>query len=60
MTRVLYAQYYARQVFDQAFYEKLLNEVLEAPVENYPETRLMNEVARVKARTLLELTEEYF
>lgn len=60
MTRVLYAQYYARQIFDQELYETLLNQVLEAPVENWPESRLMNEVARVKARTLLELTEEYF
>lgn len=60
MTRVLYAQYYARQVFDQELYESLLNQVLEAPVENYPESRLMNEVARIKARTLLEYSEEYF
>jgi len=60
LTRVLYAQYYARQVFDQELYESLLQEVLDAPVETYPQTRLLNEVARVKARTLLELTEEYF
>lgn len=60
MTSVLYAQYYARQVFDRELYESLLNQVLEAPVENWPESRLMNEVARVKARTLLELAEDYF
>lgn len=60
LTRVLYAQYYARQVFDQELYERLLREVLDTPVEEYPETRLMNEVARVKARSLLELSEEYF
>ncbi len=60
MTRVLYAQYYARQVFDRELYESLLSQVLEAPVENFPENRLMNEVARVKARTLMELAEDYF
>jgi hypothetical protein len=60
MTRVLYAQYYARQVLDQQLYESLLQQVLDAPVENYPDSRLMNEVARVKARTLLELSPEYF
>jgi len=60
LTRVLYAQYYARQVFDQELYETLLAQVLDAPVEDYPESRLMNEVARVKARSLLEMTEEFF
>ncbi len=60
MTRVLYAEYYARQVFDQELYESLLRQVLDAPVEDYPESRLMNEVARIKARTLLELSEDYF
>jgi len=60
LTRVLYAQYYARQVLNQELYESLLQQVLDAPVEQYAETRLMNEVARVKAVKLLDLVDDYF
>jgi len=59
MVRVLYAQFYARLVFDQALHDKLLNEVLAAdPVA--PRLTLINTLAKVKAKALLESGKDYF
>ena len=59
MVRVLYAQFYARLVFDQALHDKLLNEVLVAdPVA--PRLTLINSLAKVKAKALLESGKDYF
>jgi hypothetical protein len=59
MVRVLYAQFYARLVFDQALHDKLLNEVLVAdPVA--PRLTLINTLAKVKAKALLESGKDYF
>ncbi|HZX90373.1 MAG TPA: TRAP transporter TatT component family protein [Rudaea sp.] len=59
MVRVLYAQFYARLVFDQALHDKLLNEVLAAdPVA--PKLTLINTLAQRKAKALLESGKDYF
>ncbi len=59
MVRVLYAQFYARLVFDQQLHDKLLNEVLAAdPVA--PKLTLINTLAKVKAKALLESGKDYF
>jgi len=59
MVRVLYAQFYARLVFDQALHDKLLNEVLVAdPVA--PKLTLINTLAKRKAKALLESGKDYF
>jgi hypothetical protein len=59
MVRVLYAQFYARLVFDQALHDKLLNEVLVAdPVA--PRLTLINMLAKQKAKALLESGKQYF
>ncbi len=59
MVRVLYAQFYARLVFDQALHDKLLNEVLAAdPVA--PKLTLINTLAKMKAKALLESGKDYF
>jgi hypothetical protein len=59
MVRVLYAQFYARLVFDQALHDKLLNEVLAAdPVA--PRLTLINTLAKGKAKALLESGKDYF
>jgi hypothetical protein len=59
MVRVLYAQFYARLVFDQALHDKLLNEVLVAdPVA--PRLTLINTLAQRKAKALLESGKDYF
>ncbi len=59
MVRVLYAQFYARLVFDQQLHDKLLNEVLAAdPV--VPKLTLINTLAKIKAKALLESGKDYF
>ncbi len=59
MVRVLYAQFYARLVFDQQLHDRLLNEVLAAdPVA--PRLTLINTLAKVKAKALLESGKDYF
>jgi hypothetical protein len=59
MVRVLYAQFYARLVFDQALHDKLLGEVLAAdPVA--PRLTLINTLAKTKAKALLESGKDYF
>jgi hypothetical protein len=59
MVRVLYAQFYARLVFDQELHDRLLNEVLAAdPV--VPKLTLINTLAKIKAKALLESGKDYF
>ena len=59
MVRVLYAQFYARLVFDQELHDKLLNEVIAAdPVA--PHLTLINTLAKKKAKALLASGKDYF
>jgi TRAP transporter T-component len=59
MVRVLYAQFYARLVFDQTLHDKLLDEVIAAdPVA--PKLTLVNVLAKRKAKALLESGKDYF
>ena len=59
MVRVLYAQFYARLVFDHTLHDRLLNEVLAAdPVA--PHLTLINTLAKGKAKALLESGKDYF
>jgi len=60
MTKVLFAQYYARQVNDVHLFEGLLNEVLKADASDLPEQRLANELAQRRARILLDLKRRLF
>ncbi|HBF13067.1 MAG TPA: hypothetical protein DDW49_06740 [Deltaproteobacteria bacterium] len=57
---VMYAQSYAVQTQDEALYESLLNEVLAAPNDILPEQRLGNEIAKLRARWLLDHKSNYF
>jgi len=59
VVRVLYAQFYARLVFDQELHDRLLNQVLAAdPVA--PHLTLINLLAKRKAKILLESGKDYF
>ena len=58
--RVMYAEYYARGIRDRRLFESTLRGVLEAPDGQLPELTLSNALARDKARSLLERTDEYF
>lgn len=59
MAKVLYARYYARNVFDQSLHDRLLQEVLDAAPDQ-PGLTLRNTLAQEQARTLLEESSEYF
>lgn len=58
--RVMYAEYYARGIRDRRLFESTLRGVLEAPEGQIPELTLSNALAREKASSLLERTDEYF
>ena len=57
--KVEYARRYARMMFDQELHDRLLTEVLEAPVE-VPGRTLFNVLAQQDAAVLLESSQEYF
>ena len=59
MAKVEYARRYARLVFDRALHDRLLNEVLQAPV-TAPGLTLRNTLAQRAARDLLKSADKYF
>jgi hypothetical protein len=59
MAKALFAEFYARLVFDQELHDRLLNEVLAAEVEA-PALTLANVLAQEKARELLASGQDYF
>ena len=59
MAKVMYAEQYARLVFDRSLHDRLLREVLAAPVR-VPGLTLMNTVAQEQAQELLNSADEYF
>lgn len=60
MTKVMFAQYYARQALDVELFEKTLTEVMEAKPEALPGQRLANELAKRRAKVLIGLKGELF
>lgn len=59
MVRVLYAERYARLVFDQELHDKLLNEAIAAD-PHVPGLTLVNVLAQQRAKKLLESGKDYF
>ncbi len=57
--KYLYAQRYARLVFDRQLHDRLLQEVIDADPEAEGYT-LANAIARKKARLLLQTSDDYF
>jgi TRAP transporter TatT component family protein len=60
MTKVLYAQYYARGVQDKKLFRRLLNEVIEASGEELKEQALANGLAKRRAELLLKMERKLF
>ena len=60
MAHVLYAKSYAIQTQNKTLFENLLKEVSDAPSDILPSQRLANELAKKKAKKLLQNTNEYF
>ncbi len=59
MTKVIFAEQYARLSFDKALHDRLLREVLAADPD-VPGLTLINVVAQRRAQALLEQSDEYF
>jgi hypothetical protein len=59
MAKVLYAQQYARLLFEQELHDRLLTEVLQANAKAEGLT-LMNQFAKQQAEILLAESAEYF
>lgn len=59
MAKVLYAEFYARLVFDQALHDRLVNEVID---DAHPSNglKLSNALAKRRATTLRETAKDYF
>ncbi|KMP11661.1 hypothetical protein UZ36_03770 [Candidatus Nitromaritima sp. SCGC AAA799-C22] len=60
LTQLIYAKTFAVQSRDKALFESLLKEIIETPSVDLPKQRLANEVAKQKARQLLEKIDELF
>lgn len=59
MTKVMFADQYARLVFDRALHDELLNEVVAADPAG-PGLTLINTVAQRRAKQLLDSADDYF
>ncbi len=59
LAKVMFADQYARLVFDRELHDQLLTEVMDAPLQA-PGLTLMNTVAKEQAATLLASADEYF
>lgn len=57
---VFYAQVYAVQAQDPALFDSLLNEVLSADAASLPQARLANEIAKIRAKWMLDNKAKFF
>jgi hypothetical protein len=57
---LMYAQYYAYQIQDRKLFTDTLEKVISTPVNFYPELNLINEIAKRKAKKLLDNVDMYF
>ncbi len=57
---VFYARYYAVQVQDKELFEKLLNYVIDSPVEFLKDAELLNVIAKKKAEKFKGIIDELF
>jgi hypothetical protein len=60
LTKYFYARYYAFQVQDKVLFDQLLNEIIETDIEKYPDVKLMNAVAKKKAKILKQNENKFF
>ena len=60
LAKFMYAKTYCVQTQNKAEFEKALNEVLDFDVDQAPDFRLINEVAKIKAEKLLDQEQDKF
>jgi len=59
MAKLLYAEKYARLVFNRKLHDELLQEVVDERIE-HDDSTLINSIAQYRAKILLEQSDEYF
>ena len=59
MAKLLYAEKYARLVFNKELHDEMLKQVIDAKIENDDST-LINTIAQHRAKELLERSDDYF
>jgi hypothetical protein len=57
---LLQAQYLSRQMFNQKDFHQRLTRIMDAPEDLYPELTLLNQIAKRKAKILLNMEEQWF
>ncbi len=57
---VMYAKFYACQIQDRELFKKTLEQVIGTPANTYADKTFVNEVARRKAKVLLDHIDTYF
>lgn len=60
LAHVLYARWYAVQIQDQDLFENLLDQIDQASIDQLPEVRLVNAIAKKKAHLLRSRINDYF
>ena len=60
LPRVLYAEHFGKATLDEEFFDAQLKKVLSVDPKDYPDSRLLNELAQQQARRLLANREDIF
>jgi hypothetical protein len=60
MAYLLYARYYARQIFNRELFLTSLKVVIDSPADEVPELTLLNTIAKRRAKDLISKAEDYF
>jgi len=60
MTRVYYADYYAKKAFDRELFISTLEDVIKTPVDVEPDLTLLNAVAHKRAKKMISEADDYF
>ncbi len=60
LAQVYAAKFYAAKILDKPLFESYLKQVLDMPIDQRPEWRLLNQIAKEKAKRLLAQKDELF
>ena len=60
MTKVYFADYYAKKAFDRELYISTLEDVLKTPADIEPELTLLNSVAHTRAKKMIGEADDHF
>jgi len=60
LAHYFYARYYAVQTLNEELFDNLLDEILTLNLDKYPDVRLLNAIAKQKAKLLVEKKDRYF